>query len=254
MRLENSFLPVRGVGVKTERRLWEAGITHWDEFDGSVVGPTIADRIEDYIETARPAIERGDLGFVAGDLPGRSRWRLLENAGRATCYLDIETTGLDHRRHQVTTVTTHMDGHTETVVAGRDDVPGALEATLSEASLLVTYNGASFDVPFLEAAYDLKIDPPHLDLRYPCRRCGLEGGLSTIESAVGFDRSVPDVDGLEAIRLWRRYERGDEAALERLVTYNQEDTVVLESLAAAVADRLHKEVFEAVVGAVSPRS
>lgn len=248
MRLENSFLPVTGVGQTTERRLWDAGVLHWDEFDGQVVGSTLSDRIEDYIASARPHLERGDLGPLAGDLPNRSRWRLLENAGARTCYLDIETTGLDPTHNQVTTVTTHMDDETETLVADRHDVPRGLRETLSDASLLVTFNGARFDVPFLEQSYDIDLSVPHLDLLGPCRRLGLEGGLSAVEAAVGCERALSDLDGRDAIRLWHRYEAGDEAALETLVAYNREDTVNLEAVAEAVSQRLEDQVFGSVVG------
>ena len=41
VRIENSFIPVEGVGETTERRLWEAGVTTWDEFEGDVVGDRV---------------------------------------------------------------------------------------------------------------------------------------------------------------------------------------------------------------------
>lgn len=243
MRIENSFLPVRGVGEVTERKLWEAGVTHWDEFGGQVVGSTVADRITEYIETRRPHLERGDLAPIAADLPSGTSWRLFENAEEQACYLDIETTGLDPGRHSVTTVSVHVGGETRTFVAGRDPIERELETVLGETPLLVTYNGARFDVPFLQQSFDLSIDVPHLDLLYPSRRLGLDGGLSGVERALGIDRTLPDVDGADAVRLWREYERGREEALETLVTYNREDTEVLVDVAETVCGRLHEQVF-----------
>ncbi|MFB6220017.1 MAG: exonuclease, partial [Halolamina sp.] len=46
MRVENSFIPVRGVGEATERRIWAENITHWDEFHPAAVGAKTGDRIE----------------------------------------------------------------------------------------------------------------------------------------------------------------------------------------------------------------
>ena len=39
-----------------------------------------------------------------------------------------------------------------------------------------------------------------------------------------------DIDGFDAVRLWHMHEWGIENALETLLTYNAEDTVVLEQL------------------------
>ncbi|APW99207.1 exonuclease [Halobiforma lacisalsi AJ5] len=245
MRIENSFIPVRGVGEKTERRLWEAGVTHWDEFDGSVVGETLADRIDAFIEEGQRHLDRGDVSPFAEKLPAASRWRLYENVREETCFLDIETTGLDASCNDVTTVSLHRGGETKTFVKGRDLTADRLGRELESSSLLVTFNGQRFDVPFLETCYDLDVSVPHVDLMYPCKKLGLDGGLKQIERDVGIDRELDDLSGRDAVRLWHEYERGDESALETLVEYNRADTRNMEPLMDVVADRLHERVFEA---------
>ncbi|MFD1564674.1 ribonuclease H-like domain-containing protein [Haloarchaeobius amylolyticus] len=247
MRIENSFIPVRGVGETTERRLWENGVTHWDEFDGSVVGSTLADRIETFIDEGRTHLQRGDVSVFAEALPAASRWRCYENVSDETCFLDIETTGLSAETNDVTTVSLHQGGKTKTFVNGRDLTSDRLARELEEAALLVTFNGQRFDVPFLETCFDVEIDVPHVDLMYPCQKIGLDGGLKTIEQEVGIDRDMPDISGRDAVRLWREYERGDDGALETLVEYNRADTANLEPLMELVADRLHERVFEAAL-------
>ncbi len=246
MRIENSFIPVRGVGERTERRLWEHGITHWEEFDGSVVGSTLADRIEQFIETGWSHLEVGTLAPFADAMPAASRWRLYENARNEACFLDIETTGLDAHRHDVTTVSLHRGGETTTFVNGDDLTAGALQAELEASPLLVTFNGARFDIPFLETCYGIDVTTPHVDLLYPCKKIGLEGGLKAIEREVGIGREMPDLSGRDAVRLWHQYERGDVDALETLVTYNRADTANLEPLMDHVASRLHETVFASV--------
>ncbi|ELY38415.1 ribonuclease H-like domain-containing protein [Natronorubrum tibetense] len=245
MRIENSFIPVRGVGETTERKLWQQGITHWDEFDGSVVGDTVADRIESFIEEGRTHLERGDVSVFTEALPAASRWRCYENVRENTCFLDIETTGLDASRNDVTTVSVHRGGETKTFVQGRDLTGQRLEDELETSSLLVTFNGQRFDVPFLETCYDIDVMTPHVDLMYPCKKIGLDGGLKAIEKDLGIDRDMPDLSGRDAVRLWHEYERGDEAALETLVEYNRADTKNMEPLMEIVTDRLHETVFEA---------
>ena len=240
VRIENSFIPIRGVGEKTERRLWEAGITHWEEFDGSVVGPTTADRIREFVDVATDHLRRNNARFFHDSFPSGERWRLYQNFRDDALFFDIETTGLDAARHDVTTVSLHRGGDTETLIRGDDLDARRLRDHFADAQLIVSFNGARFDVPFLEDAFDVDIAAPHLDLMYPCRRLDLTGGLKAIEHEVGIDRDRPDLAGEDAVRLWRQYERGDEAALDTLVSYNREDTENLRNLADLVTERLHE--------------
>jgi len=247
MRIENSFIPVEGVGETTEHRLWREGVTTWERFDPAVdvrgVGATTADRIESFIAEALTRLDDGDAAYFDRTFPSDERWRLYENFRADTCFFDIETTGLDERRNQVTTVSFHRDGETTTLVAGDDLTARRIREEFADASLLATFNGARFDVPFLETSFGLDVETPHLDLMYPAKRAGLSGGLKSIETELGIDRDRPDLSGRDAVRLWREYERGDEDALDTLVSYNREDTENLRTLADVVCESLHDNVF-----------
>lgn len=245
VRIENSFIPVEGVGEATERRLWQTGIIDWDCFDPGFVGPKTGDRITDFIDIARDRLHRGDAAFFATAFPSRERWRMFENFRTGACYLDIETTGLSARHHDVTVVTLHQAGRTRTLVRHDDLDRDTLLEALAEVDLVVTFNGNRFDIPFLEDAFDVSIDIPHLDLLYPCRRLDLTGGLKHIERAIGIDRGDVDIGGRDAIRLWHAYRRGNDGALDRLIEYNRADTVNLEVLTEHVCTELHRAVFEA---------
>ena len=247
MRIENSFIPVEGVGESTERRLWTEGVTTWEAFDPAVgvrgVGETTADRIESFIAEALTHLDDGDSAYFDRTFPSGERWRLYENFRAETCFFDIETTGLDERRDRVTTVSFHQDGETTTLVAGENLTAASLREQFADASLLATFNGARFDVPFLETSFGIDVDTPHLDLMYPAKRVGLSGGLKPIEKRIGIERNRPDLSGRDAVRLWREYERGDEEALDTLVSYNREDTENLRTLADVVCESLHEDVF-----------
>ena len=238
MRIENSFIPVEGVGETTERRLWEAGVTRWDDFEGDVVGDTTARRIESFVDTARARLADGDARYFREAFPSGCHWRCYENFRGETCFLDIETTGLDQHRDDVTVVGLHQGGGTTSLVAGRDLTARRLQRHLDDANLLVTFNGKRFDVPFLEEAFGVSVDMPHVDLMYPCRSLGLTGGLKSIEAEVGIERDRPDLSGRDAVRLWHSYQGGDEGALDTLVSYNRDDTANLETLTEVVVNRL----------------
>ena len=172
-------------------------------------------------------------------------WRLYENFRADACFLDIETTGLSQRRDDVTVVGLHHGGETTTLVRGRDLDRDALRRAVGPAKLLVTFNGRRFDVPFLEEAFDVDLGLPHLDLMYPGRTIGLTGGLKAIERAIGVERDRSDISGLDAVRLWHEYERGNDASLETLVSYNRADVENLRTLADHVTGALHDRVFVA---------
>jgi len=107
----------------------------------------------------------------------------------------------------------------------------------------VTFNGKRFDVPFLEANFDIDLQRPHLDLLYTCKKIGLSGGLKQVEQDIGIERDRPDISGRDAVRLWREHERGQDGSLETLISYNREDTVNLQTLAEEVTTQLDEQVF-----------
>ncbi|MFB6203128.1 MAG: ribonuclease H-like domain-containing protein [Candidatus Nanohaloarchaea archaeon] len=246
MRLENSFIQVPRVGEKTEKKLWENGITHWDHVeDSSNISDGKKDRITGFLGKARKNLEVGNSVFFGDKLPSDSYWRMYRNFREDACFFDIETTGLDFDRNRVTTVSFYRNGESRTLVRGEDLTAENLRQEFFESSIVVTFNGKRFDVPFLEKNFDLDIENPHIDLMYPCKRMGLTGGLKPIEKELGIQRELEDIDGREAVRLWKQYEKnGDREALRKLIRYNQYDAENLQDLLEEVHQRLRGEVFE----------
>lgn len=243
--IKNSFIPVKGVGEKTEQKLWEAGVTTWDEFDREVVGPTRADHIEDFIRTAQDQLNERNAHYFGEVFPSKSYWRLYENFNDRTCFLDIETTGLN-KRDDVTIVGLYQGGEMTTLIQGQNLSHDTLVKELQNVKLLITFNGGEFDLPFLERDFDIEIVAPHIDLIKVCRRMGYKGSLSFIERQVGIERDRPDLSGEDAVRLWREYDNGKDTSLDTLINYNREDVMNLERLMEEMTNQLHKEVFESV--------
>ena len=168
------------------------------------------------------------------------QWRLFRELKDQARYLDIETLGL--AIDDPITMVGVCDGlFTSVLVAGRDLTTRRLAQELSGARLLVTFAGASFDLPRLRRAFpNLPWDLPHLDLAILGRSVGLRGGLKAVERALGWRRpaEVSACNGKEAVQLWRAHQAGDRRALLKLIRYCRADVASLPGLAEGIVARL----------------
>lgn len=246
MRIQNSFILAPGIGEKTEEKLWQNGITHWNHFEKcEAVGQRKQEKVNRFLEKAWNNLKVGNTVFFGDKLPSGELWRMYENFRENVCFFDIETTGLDAENKDVTTVSFHRDGEDTTLVRGKNLTQQRLEKEIFDSSMLVSFNGKRFDQPFLEHNFDLNVETPHLDLMYLCRRLGISGGLKDVEKQLHIDRELEDIDGREAIRLWKRYKRkGDEDALNRLIRYNRYDARNLKKLLSEVHTRLERRTYK----------
>lgn len=145
-----------------------------------------------------------------------------------TIYLDIET-----EWDRTLTVLGFHSRETGTVqLVGSDITARRLRAVLPRTGRLVTFNGHCFDLPVIrtQLGIDLRSTHDSVDLRYVCARSQLKGGQKLIEQHLGIARGTEGVDGREAITLWNRYRRGDRAALDLLLAYNEEDILGMKEI------------------------
>jgi uncharacterized protein len=161
-------------------------------------------------------------------------------------YLDIETTGLSADYSDITVIGIHLvEGERQSFVqlVGDDITAERLCESLEGVSVIHTYNGSRFDLPFIQArlGIDLGAMYEHCDLMYHCWRCNLFGGLKSVERLLGIPRRITDVTGLDAVRLWWSYVNDyDEQALATLLEYNREDVVNLRALRDMLRERTAK--------------
>lgn len=246
--IKRTFSIAPSIGKKKEMRIWESGIRDWKDFLDAEEVCTVSDaRKEDCDRTISEAVEllnnRDSFG-LGKMLPKSEEWRLFGEFKDDAAYLDIETDGLS-RDSLVTAVTVHRKDRTVTLVHGRELNTRNLSDALEGSSMLVTYNGSCFDVPILRNSFPLlDFEMPHLDLRFASRRVGFRGGLKKLEMDLGIGRSdeIAEVDGFEAVRLWKRWEKyNDQDALEKLTEYNRADTINLEQVTELVYPKLVKD-------------
>jgi uncharacterized protein YprB with RNaseH-like and TPR domain len=236
--LTSTFVHLKGIGSHTERRLWEDGIQDWRVFLNKPVLPGMsAARKELYdrdLAGAVLALEQGNSRYFGRCLKAKDHWRLFDTFRHRILYLDIETTGATALQGSVTVVGLYRNGRMSTLLAGESLSGGRLQDELDQTDLLVTFFGSVFDVPYLQATFpSVRFNVPHFDLCFAARRLGLQGGLKPIERELHIERD-PDLahfGGWDAVRLWHRWQAGDEGALNLLVRYNAADTRNLETLA-----------------------
>ena len=231
----------------TEANLWRAGVADWSELPGRRqalgLGPAFGGRLERELAASERALRERDAAWFGHRLPEEEHWRLYPEFAGETAFLDIETTSLSPYEGIVTVVGVHGGGATRSFVAGEN--LEELPAYLRRFPILATFNGRRFDVPFLAVAFPYLEPPPvHIDLRFLFYRLGIAGGLKRIEERLGLgERSgVEGIRGLDAVRLWQRYRRGERDALDTLVRYNRADTVNLEPLLTHAVGELERRL------------
>lgn len=238
--LENSFIHLPGIGADTEAKFWAQGLRTWDQLTenlNEVFSARKAQSIAEALEESRAAIESGEFGYFQGRFKGAEMWRVLpalldHESSAQIAYLDIETTGLGFPPQcKSTTIAVYYQGELF-LEHDHSRKKTLLKEIDAEAKCLVTFNGGTFDLPFLRREFHLDFRQAHVDLRYWMNKHGRRGGLKAIQKAFPEvrQRESMDIDGFDAVRLWKLHERGVPNALETLLTYNAEDTVVLEQL------------------------
>ncbi len=245
--LSQTFIHLPGIGPVTERALWSDGIHTWDDFIASDSLPPRAGRRRDalleLVERSRQRLRDSDAAYFATALPSSELWRLYADFRQRAAFLDIETTGMSPEYADITMVgLLDFEGYRAFVQGENlEDLREAIE----EYDLVVTFNGGSFDLPFIEHKFGrMFTGTAHIDLMFPLRRLGLRGGLKSIERRlrVGRPSELSTLDGFDAVRMWRMWQNGDAGARDTLVRYNAEDVASLPRLADIVyvdlADRV----------------
>ncbi len=231
--LKNTFAHIPNIGLKTEERLWRSGILDWDDFSLPCALQFSQNKIDHIAATLRESqthLESRTPGYFQERLPARLHWRMFPEFRASTLYLDIETTGLENWENHITSIATYDGTSVSCYVHGQNLEDFTRD--IQKYKVLVTYNGKSFDIPFIEHYFGITLSHAHLDLRYILASLGYRGGLKGCERQLGIDRGdLVDVDGYFAVLLWDEYQRNkNQKALETLLAYNIQDTVNLETL------------------------
>lgn len=240
--LRETFVHIPGIGSTTEQALWKQGCTDWGCFlsDPSrySIGSAARETAKRELHRSQEALENGVHQYFRKKLRKKSAWRAFPEFRHSCVYLDIETEGAPDA-DGVTAIGLY-DGKTYRCLLKGEDME-SFRDIISHYSMIVTFFGTGFDLPVLQKRFPgLILDQIHIDLCPALRHLGYRGGLKKIEEQVGLKRS-PETSGLngyDAVRLWRAYQRGNDSALDIFLTYNREDVVHLEPLAELAYEKL----------------
>lgn len=230
--LANTFIHVPGIGSVTEQKLWDSGIDSWGDIGALAEGSLSPSKMKDihhWIDQSNIHLENNNPKFFESHLPAHQHFRYFPEFKNSCAYLDIETTGLSESA-TITTIALYDGNRIKYYIQGEN--LNDFVTDIQDYTVLITYNGRSFDIPFIEAYFNIQLSQAQIDLRYVLGHLGYKGGLKKCEKALGIDRDELDgVDGYFAVILWRFYQQtGNEKALETLLAYNIEDVINLETL------------------------
>lgn len=95
--LINTFIHVRGIGVKTERRMWQEGILTWDTLIENIekiaLPLELKEEIFYTINRSKKCLQNLRVDYFPKVLPRGEMWRCYPEFKENTAFIDIETDG-----------------------------------------------------------------------------------------------------------------------------------------------------------------
>jgi len=252
--LEHTFIHIPGIGQKTEQRLWHQDILTWKDYLGTTK-PLLSLTRDMFVRRDLEASfeNRSNISFFRDRLCPGEMWRLFGAFQQRAVYLDIETSGLYEGIDEITVIGIYDGTQVKTFIQGIN--LDSFETEISPYDLIITFNGAQFDLPFIRRQFpNIALPPAHIDLRFFLRKLGYRGGLKSIEKTFGLIRGldIDGMDGFDAVLLWRAYQAGDKAALQRLIQYNTADIVHLKPLMERGYEQMTEQMLPHAVGNRTP--
>jgi len=243
--LYSSFFHIPTIGTATEKKIWDCGICSMDDFLNSppdFISKKKKEFIFDHIKLSKEKIQINDPVYFIENLPPKEHWRIFNQYRNSSVYLDIETTGLDFYHSHITSIAIYDGKKIKYYVYGKN--LNDFINDIKDYKVIITYNGKSFDIPFIEKFFNISLNHAHLDLRYILKSLGFSGGLKSCERQFGIERKdlLSELDGIFAVELWNDYlRRKNIKALETLLSYNIEDVLNLEHL---MVEAYNKKILE----------
>ena len=228
--IKNSFIFLEKISSKTEQNLWKQGIREWDDFlkarEIKGISPKRKSCYDRKLQEAKQELYKDNSVYFTRILPRKETWRLYQYFKEESCFLDLEVDSYG----KITLLGIADNYQTKIFVRGVNLEKDILQKELNRYKLLITFNGASFDLPKLKKQLHLEIKFPHLDLKPLCVNLDLRGGLKEVEQKLNLNR--PQHLKGSPVDLWKAFHAsGDQEWLDLLIAYNKEDVENLKRIA-----------------------
>ena len=241
--IKNSFIFLERINTKKEQNIWQEGIKDWQDFSNQKNIKGISkEKLEYYkkkIKEAQQALTEQHYSYFKKKLPQKEMWRFYGLLKDEACFLDIEINS------QGKTIIVGISDYYNTnfFVKGVNLTKNLIEKELSKYKMIITFNGASFDLPKLQKQFNINFNQLHLDLKPLCVNLGLKGGLKEVEKI--FDLKRPSHLYGNPIDLWQAFHAsGDREYLDLLLDYNGEDIENLKDIIEIVYKKYRNKIYK----------
>lgn len=241
--IQHSFTFLEKISVKREKLWRQQGIITWNDFLKAEKVKGMPDQKKSYfnrkIREAQGALSAGNSAYFIERLPTTATWRLYDSFKDECGFLDIEIDS--YGKMVVVGISDYF--HTNFFVRGVNLEKELLEQELQKYKLLVTFNGAAFDLPRLQKQFGISLTVPHIDLKPLCVKLGWKGGLKEVEKLLNLKRPAHLYGN--PVDLWKAFQAsGDREYLELLLDYNREDVENLKGVMEKVYQKMKAYLYK----------
>lgn len=233
--LEKTYSHINRVTLHREESLWKEGVLDWestlDNINYYAMPRSMRETFKKELPRSIRHYNNKNYTYFLERLEKFHKYRVYPFLEHKTLFLDIETTGVKPSDDHITVIGCYDGSEVRVFVYGENEYE--FLDYIKKFSIVVTFNGSCFDMPFLEKYFDTEFDIHQIDLRFLLKDLGYTGGLKKIEEATGLNRGddMTGVNGYTAVLLWKHYKStNDKRALDTLIHYNLLDTINLEYL------------------------
>ena len=242
--IKNSFIFLEKISNQGEKKLWQQGITNWQEFLNSDKIKGISSLRKKYycrkLQEVQQALLEENYSYFRGKLPQMEMWRLYNYCKDECCYLDVEI----DEQGRVILIGISDYYNTNFFLHGFNLSKKLIELELSKYKAVITFNGSSFDLPKLKKM-GLNINQIHIDLKQLSINLGLTSGLKEIERRLELKR--PEHLYGNPVNLWRSFHAsGDREYLDLLIEYNREDVENLKQIMEYVYKKMKEKLYKEI--------
>jgi len=245
--LQNTFQLLPGISKGKEKQIWKQA-KDWNAF---LTLPTIFGISQkrkllynNLLIKAKQALVEENSAYFTSLLPKTLHYRLWSFFSENALYLDIEGANNGKKIRMIGV----YDGYESKVIIPKFISTEQWVNFLRNYSLIITFNGNTFDIPALEKFFGFTNHLPVIDLKPLCRKLGLNGGLKEVEKQLTIKRQQkPVLQELSDDDYSYHCDFKAERNYLRLKHYNEEDVINLKPIAEKVIHEVWNTEFHTAV-------